>query len=67
MYLWFWHGIFFTGKNFGQIQLYFIKEPLLILLLSFVITIPLAFASMKLHKAVSLKLFSLKRLSASEI
>lgn len=37
MSLWFLHGIFFTGKNFMQAELYAVKEPVLIFLLCLVV------------------------------
>lgn len=42
MYLWFLHGIFFTGKNFLQSFIYSPKEPILILLLCLAVTLPAA-------------------------
>lgn len=42
MYLWFLHGIFFTGKNFLQSFIYSPKEPIIILILCLVVTLPVA-------------------------
>lgn len=42
MYLWFLHGIFFTGKNFMQTFIYAPKEPVLILILCTVVILPVA-------------------------
>lgn len=52
MYLWYWHGVFFMGNNIWQPMLYFTKEPLLILLFCFVITIPLSYLTMKIHNRI---------------
>ena len=42
MYLWFLHGIFFTGKNFMQPFIYSVREPILILILSTIVLLPVA-------------------------
>ena len=43
MFLWFLHGIFFTGKHFMQVELYAIKEPLLIYLICLIVVTPIAY------------------------
>jgi len=44
MYLWFLHGIFFTGSRTLQPYLYAVKEPMLIFTLCIIILLPIAFA-----------------------
>ena len=42
MYLWFLHGIFFTGKNFMQPIIFAAKEPILILIVCTIVLLPVA-------------------------
>lgn len=49
MYLWFLHGIFFTGKNFLQVQLYASKEPIIIFIFCLAICTPVAYLIYLLH------------------
>lgn len=49
LYLWFLHGIIFTGKNFFQAQIYSLKEPLLIFILTIVIMMPVAYLLKKIN------------------
>lgn len=49
-FLWFFHGIFFTGNNFMQKELYFIKEPFLIFLICLILTVPISFILSTVHK-----------------
>jgi peptidoglycan/LPS O-acetylase OafA/YrhL len=57
MYLWFLHGIFFTGKHFLQPQLYSLTDPILILAACIISLLPVAYLT---HHLVSL-LFSLPK------
>lgn len=67
MYLWFLHGIFFTGKKFLQIEIYSVKEPVLIFILVLAIIIPIAYLVSLLHKILSTKVNNRKlRLSCNE-
>jgi peptidoglycan/LPS O-acetylase OafA/YrhL len=43
LYLWFLHGIFFTGKNFLQRELYSLSDPMLILIVCIVSLLPIAY------------------------
>lgn len=43
LYLWFLHGLFFTGKNFMQLELYAIGEPVLIFIISLLMLTPVAY------------------------
>jgi hypothetical protein len=42
LYLWFLHGIFFTGKNFLQRELYSLSDPLLIMIVCIACLLPIA-------------------------
>lgn len=48
MYLWFLHGIFFTGKNFMQKELYASHEPVIIFILCLLVCTPIAYI---IHKS----------------
>lgn len=60
MYLWFLHGIFFTGKNFLQSFIYSPKEPILILLLCLAVTLPVAWLLKRFQTYLDSKIFSSK-------
>lgn len=60
MYLWFLHGIFFTGKNFLQSFIYSPKEPILILLLCLAVTLPVAWLLKRFQTYLDAKIFSQK-------
>lgn len=60
MYLWFLHGIFFTGKNFLQPFIYSPKEPILILLLCLAVTLPVAWLLKRFQTYLDAKIFSQK-------
>lgn len=51
MYLWFLHGIFFTGKNIFQAQIYSLQDPILIIAVSIIVLLPVSYI---LDKFVSL-------------
>jgi peptidoglycan/LPS O-acetylase OafA/YrhL len=57
MYLWFLHGIFFTGKNFLQPFIYSPKEPILILLLCLAVTLPVAWLLKSFQTYLNSKIF----------
>ena len=50
MYLWFLHGIFFTGKNFMQPELYSSREPIIIFLITLICLSPLAYLLHVTHR-----------------
>lgn len=60
MYLWFLHGIFFTGKNFLQSFIYSPKEPILILLLCLAVTLPVAWLLKRFQTYLDAKIFNSK-------
>lgn len=60
MYLWFLHGIFFTGKNFLQSFIYSPKEPILILLLCLAVTLPVAWLLKRFQTYLDSKILSSK-------
>ena len=60
MYLWFLHGIFFTGKNFLQSFIYSPKEPILILILCLAVTLPVAWLLKRLQTYLDSKIFKSK-------
>lgn len=60
MYLWFLHGIFFTGQNFLQPFIYSPKEPILILLLCLAVTLPVAWLLKRFQTYLDAKIFSPK-------
>ena len=60
MYLWFLHGIFFTGKNFLQPFIYSPKEPILILMLCLGVTLPVAWLLKRFQSYIDSKLFNSK-------
>lgn len=60
MYLWFLHGIFFTGKNFLQPFIYSPKEPILILLLCLAVTLPVAWLLKRFQTYLDAKIFNSK-------
>lgn len=66
MYLWFLHGIFFTGKNFLQSFIYSPKEPILILILCLAVTLPVAWLLKRFQTYLDSKIFSSKRPSPSK-
>lgn len=60
MYLWFLHGIFFTGKNFLQPFIYSPKEPILILILCTAIILPAAWLLKQFQIYINSKIFNSK-------
>lgn len=66
MYLWFLHGIFFTGKNFLQAFIYSPKEPFLILILCLVVTLPVAWLLKRFQSYLDSKIFNSKHPSTSK-
>lgn len=60
MYLWFLHGIFFTGKNFLQSFIYSPKEPILILILCLAVILPVAWLLKRFQTHLDSKIFSSK-------
>lgn len=60
MYLWFLHGIFFTGKNFLQSFIYSPKEPVLILILCLAVTLPVAWLLKHFQTYLDSKIFRSK-------
>lgn len=65
MYLWFLHGIFFTGKNFLQPFIYSPKEPILILLLCLSVTLPVAWLLKRFQIYIDSKIFNSKIFASS--
>ncbi len=57
MYLWFLHGIFFTGKNFLLLFIYFPKEIILILILYLAITNPIAWLLKRFQTYLDSRIF----------
>lgn len=60
MYLWFLHGIFFTGKCFLQQFIYSPKEPILILILCLAVTLPVAWLLKRFQSYLDSKIFNSK-------
>lgn len=56
MYLWFLHGIFFTGSKFLQETVYVSKEPIIILITTLVITLPVAYILYLGNKYITIKI-----------
>lgn len=52
MFIWFLHGIFFTGGHFLQPFIYSVKEPILIYLLCMAIVVPAAYVLNAVHTRV---------------
>lgn len=60
MYLWFLHGIFFTGKNFLQSFIYSPREPILILILCLAVTLPVAWLLKRFQTYLDSMIFNSK-------
>lgn len=59
MYLWFLHGIFFTGKNFMQPIIFAAKEPILILIVCTIVLLPVAWLLRHFQCFLEKKIFTL--------
>lgn len=60
MYLWFLHGIFFTGNNLLQDELYMLRDPFIIYLTGVIFLLPFAWLTKKFHMFLWKKMESLK-------
>lgn len=57
MFVWFLHGIFFTGKNLMQGFIFSFKEPILILVAILIILLPIAWLLKRVHTIIIKRLF----------
>lgn len=57
MFIWFLHGIFFTGKHFMQPFIYSVREPILIMILSTIVLLPVAWLLKRLQNIIEKNFF----------
>lgn len=58
MFVWFLHGIFFTGKNFMQGFIFSFKEPILIMVAILIVLLPIAWLLKRVHSIIIKRLFT---------